>query len=188
MYIENKEIEVRFLEISKPLLLKKLTELGAEDLGEDLLEEIIFYDKEYKWRDVEGKFVRLRKSKKNTIMAYKHHKSETLNGVEEIEFNVTNSDKAKLFLERLGLVAFRHQQKIRHSFRLDDVIVDIDTWPKIPTYVELEGSSELELKKVAKQLELNWENVVFESARTIIEQRYNIPVSSMKWFTFDKFE
>jgi adenylate cyclase class 2 len=185
---ENKEIEVRFLEINKELLIKKLNDLGAEDHGEDLLEEIIFYDKDYKWRDEEKKFVRLRKNKKNTALAYKHHQQENLDGVEEIEFNIIDSDKVELFLERLGLVAYRHQQKKRHTFLLDGVTIDIDTWPKIPTYVELEGTSESALKEVAKKLDLDWKDAVFENARIVIEERYHIPVGSMKWFTFSKFE
>ena len=58
---ENREIEVRFLEIDKAALIARLKELGAHDHGEELLEEIIFYDKDLKWRDVENKRVRLRK-------------------------------------------------------------------------------------------------------------------------------
>lgn len=185
---ENKEIEVRFLEINKELLIKKLINLRAEDCGEDLLEEVIFYDKDYKWRDEEKKFVRLRKNKKNTVLAYKHHQQGSIDGVEEIEFNIIDSGKVELFLERLGLIAYRHQQKKRHTFLLDGVTIDIDTWPKIPTYVELEGNSESALKEVAKKLDLDWKDVVFESARIVIEERYHIPVGSMRWFTFSKFE
>ena len=184
----NREIEVRFLEVDKSLLIKKLISLGAQDRGEDLLEETIFYDKNYKWRDVENKFVRLRKNNTHVSLAYKHHQQENVDGVEEIEFDVSDAQKAEFFLEKLGLVAYRHQQKKRHSFLLDGVVVDIDTWPRIPTYVELEGSSESELKRIAKKLELEWEDALFESARTIIEQRYNIPVGSMEWFTFHKFK
>ncbi|MES2315127.1 MAG: class IV adenylate cyclase [Patescibacteria group bacterium] len=185
--MNNREIEVRFLEIDKQLLIKKLSDLGAQDHGEDLLEEIIFYDKDHKWPD-EGKFVRIRKDSKGVLLSYKHHQSENINGVEEIEFGITDSEQAKVFLEKLGLIVFRYQQKKRHSFTLNGVTVDIDTWPKIPTYLELEGSSELELKEAAGKLQLDWQEVVFKSARTIIEEQYHIPVSSMKWFTFDKFE
>lgn len=184
----NREIEVRFLEIDEHSLIQKLINFGAKDNGEDFLEEIIFYDKDYKWRDEENKFVRLRKNKNNIILSFKHHQEQSINGVEEIEFTVGDKNKAVTFLERLGLVAYRHQEKKRHSFELDGVIVDIDTWPRIPSYVELEGGTELSLKKIAEKLELDWKDVVFENARTIIEKRYGILVGSMKWFTFTKFE
>lgn len=183
----HKEIEVRFLEIDPSDISQRLRSLGAIDHGEDLLEEVIFYDRDLSWRD-SGKFVRLRKNKNGVFLTYKHHMSETAEGTEEIEFTVGDINKAEVFLERLGLVAYRHQQKKRHSFQLGEVVADIDTWPKIPTYIELEGPTEESLKQAAAKLNLDWQNVVLENARLVIENRYNIPVGNMKWFTFDKFE
>jgi adenylate cyclase class 2 len=101
---------------------------------------------------------------------------------------VDDEEQAKIFLESIGLISLRHQEKKRHSFLLDNVMVDIDTWPKIPTYLELEGDSPEDLKKVANKLELNWGNAVFENAGLVIENRYGIKVMSMKWFTFDRME
>jgi adenylate cyclase class 2 len=185
IYMDNKEIEVRFLEIGQEQLMQKLKDLGAENHGEDFLEEVIFYDKDLTWKD---KFVRLRKNAEGILLTYKHHKAETLDGVEEIEFKVSDFNKAEIFLERLGVSAYRHQQKKRHSFKLDEVVFDIDTWPHIPTYVELEGPSEEALKEAAEKTGLDWKDVVFENARTVIENKYHIPVGTMKWFTFDRFE
>ncbi len=176
------------MEIDQEMLKKRLARLGAKDFGEDFLEEIIFYDKDLKWRDSEGKFVRLRKNARGAFLSYKHHQSEIADGVEEIEFEVGDLRKAEIFLERIGLVAYRHQQKKRHSFKLGDVTFDIDTWPKIPTYVELEGPSENDLKRVAEQVGFDWGKVVLENARTVIENHYHIPVGKMKWFTFKRFE
>lgn len=185
--METKEIEVRFLEIDKESLVKKLLELGAKDLGDNMLEEIIFYDPEGKWKD-EEKRVRLRKSGDKIKLAYKETKEQTIDGTIEIEFEVSDIQKATQFLEKVGLSAFRHQQKKRHTFELDNVVIDIDTWPKIPTYVELEGPSESSIKEVAKKLGLDWALVSFELPSHIIEKKYGIPVRSMKWFTFDRFE
>ena len=42
---KNIEIEARFLNINKTTLIKKLKLLRAIDLGEKLLEKVIFYDK-----------------------------------------------------------------------------------------------------------------------------------------------
>ncbi len=187
VHMLHKEIEVRFLEIDPDTLIKRLRDLKAVDYGEDILEETIFYDKGLKWQS-SGKFVRLRKNKTGVFLTYKHHLSETVGGAEEIEFIIGDMSKAETFLERLGLVAYRHQQKKRHSFQLGEVVADIDTWPRIPTYIELEGPTEESLKQVATKLNLDWRNVVLENARLVIENRYHIPVGNMKWFTFDKFE
>jgi adenylate cyclase class 2 len=183
----NKEIEVRFLEIDKPALINKLLRAGAKDLGEDLLAEIIFYDKEFTWRD-EQKFVRLRKTRDKVLLTYKHHFEDSAEGTEEIELEVSDLEKAAAILEKTNLMAYRWQEKYRHTFTLDGVTVDIDTWPKIPTYVELEGHSEESLKTVAANLGLDWRTVTFENARKVIENKYKIPVGKMRWFTFDRFE
>ncbi len=185
--MNTQEIECRFLEIDKEALIKKLRELGAEDKGETLLEEVIIYDAEAEWRK-ENRFLRLRKTGDKTELSYKEHQAHAVDGAYEIDFEVGDFKKAELLLEKIGLKAYRHQQKYRHTFILEGVSFDIDTWPKIPTYVELEGDSEDVLKKAAEAVGLNWSDAEFHNASWVIENKYNIPVRSMKWFTFDKFE
>ncbi len=186
--MEHREIEVRFLEIDKELLVNKLHELGAEDLREDLLDEKIIYDKEQTWNSSVRKLLRLRTQNGSTILAYKHRTEMTAEGTEEIEFTVSSADKAEALLERLGYEVFRYQQKLRHTFKLGEVIVDIDTWPRIPTYVELEGPSVELLKEAAMNLNLDWEKVEMRDPKTVIEDVYNVPLRNMQWFTFDRFE
>lgn len=183
----NREMEVRFINIDASSLKKKLAELKAADLGEDFLKEVVFYDKEKTWIK-ENKFARIRKTNKGIFMCYKHHQEASVMGTLELEFQVENFEKATLFLEELGLVAYRAQEKRRHSFILDTVVIDFDTWPTLPTYVELEGTSEESLRKVASILELDWSNVIFENAKTVIEKYYHIPVSTLRYFTFEKQE
>ena len=185
---DNREIEVRFLGIDKQALIEKLQQVRAVDLGDDLFKEIIFYDKNLEWQYKGKKFARLRSTKAGVFLAFKHNEVDTATGTKEIEFKVDNLSKAKQFLEEVGLVAFREQEKKRRTFKLGEVLVDIDTWPSIPTYVELEGPSEEALKNAAKVLELDWAKAVFESPRFVIEKYYKIPVSTFKYFTFDKVE
>lgn len=181
------EIECRFLEIDKVSLVKKLVSLGAKDQGEIMLEETIFYDPEFKWRD-EQRFVRLRKSGDQIKLTYKEHREHTVDGTYEIEFEVGDYKKAEIFLEKTGLVAFRHQQKKRHTLVLNGVVFDIDTWPLIPTYVELEGESETALKSAAAAVGFDWKDAEFHNARWVIENKYKIPVSTFKRFMFDGCE
>jgi adenylate cyclase class 2 len=185
--MNNQEIEVRFLEIDVEDIKQKLHAIGAQDAGEDFLEEIIFYDKEFTWSD-QHKMVRLRTRNGKTHLTYKHQHTASATGTEEIEFEVTDKAKAEVFLERLGYPSFRHQEKKRHTFEFGDVVFDIDTWPRVPSYIEIEGPSEEALKDAANKLGLDWKDVVFDSPRTVLETRYNIPIMTMKWFTFNKFE
>jgi adenylate cyclase class 2 len=179
-----REVEARFLNVDVGALLERLKAAGAEDLGEDLIHEVIFYDKDLRWQREEKKYARVRKTKNGIRMTFKHNDVLGADGTKEIEIAVDDFDRAAAFLEAIGLVAFREQEKKRHSFKLGEVMVDIDTWPSIPTYVELEGPSEEALKETASRLGLDWNQAVFESARFLIEKYYGIPVSSYRHFTF----
>ena len=183
----NKEIEARFLEVNKEELIQKLHAVGAIDKGEIHLSETIFYDTENTWQN-EGRYVRIRTSENGTTITYKHNKDQTIDSATEIEFSISDPKQAEIFLEHIGLAMFRRQEKKRHTFILNGVTVDIDTWPKVPTYVEFEGPSEKAIQSTAETIGFDWSKAVFDDARRIIETTYNIPVGTYKWFTFDRCE
>jgi adenylate cyclase, class 2 len=189
---ENKEIEVRFREIDTQGIQGKLMALGFEDCGEDLFLEVIFFDKELTWvaqRKTVSRYVRLRRTKKGVILTYKNHRQDIDTAeAQEIEFQVSNLESARDFLQEMGLVAYRTQEKKRHKFTKGNVVIDIDTWPQIPTYIEIEGTNEDEIKSVVEQLDLEWKNVTWENAGNLIEKYYGLMVSKMKFYTFDKVE
>lgn len=181
----NKEIEVRFLNINKKDLVSKLNKLGAQDKGENILSEVIFYDPKLSWLK-ERRFIRLRTIGDKTTLTYKENKNQTVDSAHEIEFGVEDPVKVTELFEKVGLVAYRHQEKKRHSFLLNDTVIDIDTWPKIPPYVEIEGKSENHLRQVSASLGFLWDSAVFDDARSVIEKKYDIPIGKMRWFTFGK--
>ena len=182
----NTEHEVRFLEIDVEKIKANLRAVGAVDYGEDMLQEVIFYNKELTWAK-EGTLIRLRKQKGKTKLTYKKHHSLAVGGVEEIESGVDNFENVLAILEKTGIIAFRHQEKKRHTFTLGDITFDIDTWPQIPTYIEIEGPNEDALKSAAEKIGLDWKNVEHRDPATVIEG-YGLKVKELHWFTFDRVE
>lgn len=185
-----KEIEVRFLDIDQETLVRKLTEAGAVDRGEDILRETIFYDQAGEFKNAH-KFIRIREGKAGTTLTYKYHRSggkdiTAVDDVDEIETDISDPHAMKKLLEALGFEAYRQQEKRRHSFVLGEVLIDIDEWPGVPAYVELEGTSEATLRQTAEKLGLSWSAAYFGSARDAIEKVYGIPVSDYHYFTFKK--
>lgn len=185
--MNTQEIECRFLEIDKDAIVKKLLDLGAKDLGEKMLEEIIFYHPQDTWRE-QGKFIRLRMNGDSVKLSYKEHREHTVDGAYEIEMGIEDMKKAELFFEKIGFPASRHQQKKRLTFELGEVTFDIDTWPRIPTYIEIEGPSERALQEAAELLGFDWKDAVFQNAGYLITNTYKIPVTELKWFTFERYE
>lgn len=180
------EFETRFLEINKQGLISKLKELGAIDKGEVKLSEIIFYDSELKWLE-EKRLVKLRKKNDTIKLIYKNNKEQKVDSAREIEFDVSSMEDAKNFLESIGLIAYRTVEKYRHTFELDGVVFDIDTWPKIPVYVELEGESIESIQEVAKKVGLDWDNRFDQDPRFVFKH-YGFDFDNIRTVTFDKFE
>lgn len=182
----NTEIETRFLDINKDELIQKLKSLNAKDLGEIKLDEIIFYDDREKCLR-EKYFIRLRKKGDKTFMTYKSNAKQEVDSAKEIEFEVSSFTDAKLFLETIGWPAYRIVEKYRHTFELNDVTLDIDTWPQIPPYVEVEGYSIDSLKAVVDKIGLDWEKRFDQDARFVFKH-YGYDFDNIKTVTFDKFE
>lgn len=180
------EFEARFLEIDTPTLVQRALALGGTDRGEDLLRETIYYDRSLTWGD-QGTYARLRSTRGNHIFTYKRITADAIGGAEEVEFTVDKPHELESFLAAVDVIPFRVQEKRRHTIELGSVTLDIDTWPKIPTYLELEGPDEDAIRQRAMALGLSWDDAVFIGARKIIEQ-YGIDVGHMRYFTFEKCE
>lgn len=188
MNSKYKEIEVRFLEIDEQALKRKLLNLGAEDKGEDKITGDIFYHKDKKFDNGHRRFTRIRKTKKEKIFTYKHQFKDAAEGTDEIEFVISDAEAMAKFLEVMGWQYSRRQQKKRHKFLYNSVFFDIDTWPNIPTYVELEGPSEKALREVAEKTGLDWSKVDMRPPWKIFDEEYGVKVHNLRYFTFDKIE
>ena len=180
------EIETRFLDIDRDNLTKKLVSLGAVDQGEELLEETIFKAADRSWEG-KNKFVRLRKTKGKTVLTYKENTGQTVNSAQEIEINVSDFDQCSELFGKTGLKVKRTLKKYRHTFTLDDVTLDIDRWPRIPDYIELEGSSIESLQRVCKKLGLDWKQRFDGDARAVFSH-YGFNMDRLVVITFDDFK
>lgn len=181
----EKEIETRFLEINKDAIIKKIIILGGIDKGNEKLDEIIFHAADMSWLG-KRKFVRLRKTKDKIKLTYKENKEQAIDSAREIEFEVSDLDKCSKFFDKVGLKAMRQIEKYRHTFELDDITIDIDLWPKIPAYVEIEGPSVESLKNICKKLGLNWDKRFDGDAREVF-RHYGHNMDNLSVVTFSEF-
>lgn len=174
------EYEIRILEIDKEEIIKKLEKLGAIKNGE-------FKQKRYVYdlKPVEkGKWIRLRTNGKNTTLTYKDIVSNTIGGTKELEFEVEDFNKANEFLEKIGFKNRSYQENERIQYILRDIEIDIDSWPMIPTYMEIEGKSEDEIIKIKKILNIDETKVTTLNCDDIYKQIYKIDISKIKELKF----
>lgn len=142
------EYEVRILEIDVPSIKKKLDEVGAT-FGWDRLQRRYVYDFIPK---LDGKWIRLRTNGIKNTLTIKDVVTSKIDGTRELEIEVDDFDKTNLILQELGYEHRAYQENRRIQYKLNGVEIDIDSWPMIPTYLEIEGSSEEEVYKTVELL------------------------------------
>ncbi len=174
------EYEIRILEINKEKIINQLEKLGAVKKGE-------YHQKRYVY-DLKpaqnGKWIRLRTNGSETTLTYKDIVSDTIDGTREVEFKIEDFDIANEFLNKIGFVAKAYQENNRIRYTMDEVEIDIDTWPMIPTYLEIEGKSEKEVNDMIKKLNLENSKITALNCEGIYKQIYNIDILNIKELRF----
>ncbi len=165
------EIEAKFLDANPQAMRKKLNELGAQLIHpEVLMKRKVFEHPTNKQSD----WLRVRDEGDKITMSYKKVVDRTLHGTKEISIEVSNFDDACGILAAAQLRLVSYQETRREKWILDDVEVTIDTWPWIPTFVEIEAPSEDELKSVVGKLELDLDQALYGSVEPAYQKYYDV--------------
>lgn len=143
------ENEVRILEIDVRTWIQMLENMGAEKVG-DWFQKRKIYDvnpiSSKKW-------LRLRTNGETTTLTIKEIcDNSKIDGMREVEIEVSDFDKTSLLLEELGFIPRNYQENTRIRYNYEDIEIDIDAWPMIPTYVEIEGKSVESVLNFLKQI------------------------------------
>jgi adenylate cyclase class 2 len=150
----TQEFETQILDINPEEIAAKLRNLGAKEEPEVLQKRWVFDIKPCTLKST-GKWIRLRQVEdKKPTLTYKDKSGKGMGETQEIEVTVEDFDKMAEILSKLELVGKYYQENKRHKFELNDIEFTIDTWPKIPTYLEIESISEEKVEKGLKLLGL----------------------------------
>lgn len=169
------EIEAKFLGIDRDELRKKLEQIGAELKQPDRLMRRKNYDYPDGRLDREyNGWVRVRDEGNKTTLAYKQLNDRTLHGTKEVNVTVSDFERTCQFLEAIGLQATAYQESRRESWMVNEVEIELDEWPWIPPFVELEAPDEESLKKVVSKLGLDWQEAVHGSVEVAYRALYDV--------------
>ncbi|MFF3264746.1 class IV adenylate cyclase [Streptomyces sp. NPDC002932] len=148
------EYEAKFLAIDVDGLQAKLTALGAvQAFRRTLLTRKIFENDALEG----GAWVRLRdEATRSTLTLKQVTDSTTIDGTTEIETEVSDLHAMAEILRNIGLREVRYQENYREEWRLGEVALDFDTWPDLPTFVEIEGPDEASVRQAADLLDLDY--------------------------------
>ncbi|MDQ3065057.1 MAG: CYTH domain-containing protein [bacterium] len=168
------EIEATFLDINHDELRIKLRDAGA--ICSQPMHDMkrVVYDYEDLRLDKQAAWIRIRQEANKITMSFKQRQAETIEGMKEIEFEISDYEAACQFMESIGLKQKATQETRREVWQLENCEIMLDEWPWIPAYVEVEGSSEASVRKVSNILGFYYENAVFDSTDGIYQNYFDI--------------
>jgi len=176
------ELEVRILEIDVKNIQSKLEELNAEFIG-------AFHQRRYVYDFnplVAGKWIRLRTNGKKATLAIKEVQSNKIDGTKELETIVSDFDATHLILKELGYTERAYQENKRISYRFNECEIEIDSWPLIPTYLEIEGPFEAKIQEVITLLGIDNSLVSSMDVERVYNEVYGIDVNQYKYLSFEE--
>lgn len=177
------EIETKVLDIETAPIEQRLRALGAElvlatRLIVDWYRPAGLQDGEDQW------YLRIR-SRGDGSAEITWKGASTSLGVShtrrEINVPLTEPEAAKELFEAIDLVPYAHQEKDRQSFMLGDWRFDIDTYPGMPPYLEIEGPSEKSILEAMTKLGIEKNRTWNQGERTLIEQIYHLNWHAMQF-------
>lgn len=168
--IMQTEIEAKFTDIDKDKIREKLRVIGANLTHSERLMMRTNFD----YPDGQNAWVRVRDEGDKVTMTYKRIFDRTLHGTKEINLLVDDFARAVEFFKAIGLKSKSVQETKRESWLWNNCEITIDTWPWIPPFVEIEGSSEQEVRAAACALNFDWSRAMHGSVETVYQQHYDV--------------
>jgi adenylate cyclase, class 2 len=159
------EYEAKFLAVDVADLQAKLRALGAvQAFPRTLLTRKIFENDAME----RGTWVRLRdEGTRSTLTVKQVTDSTSIDGTTEIETEVTDLRAMAEILTLIGMAEIRYQENYREEWHWREIAVDFDTWPGLPTFVEIEGPDEVSVRQAAVALGLDYSRARFGSVDEI---------------------
>lgn len=158
------EIEVKFLNIDPILMEDKLTAIGAKKIFEKLYKRRTFDYPDLRLHK-KGAWIRLRDEGEKVTLTYKERIGvKTFDGktnddsMEEVEIIVNDFVKTAELLNRMGFVEKFYEENKRIRYQYEDIEFDIDLWPQLNPYLEIEASSWEKIDEGIRLLGLNPED------------------------------
>lgn len=169
------EIEAKFTDIDAALLREKLRALGAVRKHEEVLMRRRNFDYPDERLDAINGWIRVRDEGDKVTLCYKQLIDRSLHGTKEVMVIVDDFERTCMFLNSIGLESKAYQETKRERWLYKDVVeVTVDTWPWVPTFVEIEGPTEELVKQTAADLGLDWSMAMHGSVETVYQMHYDV--------------
>jgi adenylate cyclase, class 2 len=179
-----KEIEKKIFDIDAREISLKLLKLGANMVFKGLVCVKYFDTKKGDFR-MKHNVLRVRRmGEKNVEICFKSNKRQKdgCKIYDESEFFSDDFDKVSEFFEKLGYLCTCYYEKKRTEFVLDNMKIEIDEYPRIKPFIEIEAASVKKIEGLVKKLGLEKNESSSETIGEVLRRKY--PKISLNNLTF----
>ncbi len=177
-----KEIEVKILDIDPKVIVAKLKELGAKKDCSGIVKVTAFDFPDGRLLE-DDSYVRVRTvghGQKTELVLKKKIERDKFKVMEEVETTVGDYGTAVQLFERIGMDAFAKQEKYRAEYTVGSIKFEIDKYPLVPWYVEVEAPTEEEVEKGVRMLGYDMSQTTSMDGATLLRSHGH----DSKFFTF----
>ncbi|MET9774026.1 CYTH domain-containing protein [Streptomyces sp. NPDC006367] len=136
------EFEVKALGIDPDKTAQRILDAGGvQQTGSRLMRRYV-YDT---IPAVPGRWVRLRDTGAGITLCVKEIRTDAVDGTHETEITVDSFEETAALLRLTGLTPRSYQENRRASYTLGAVRLEVDEWPRIPPYLEIEADTEAQV-------------------------------------------
>lgn len=173
------EYEAKVLEINPLTIAKRIIACGGQRIGESLMRRYVY--------DIvpedQKRWIRLRDTGNEVTLTIKEIVHDGIDGTREVEVTVSDFETTNELLSQLGYKPKSYQENRRTSFILNGARLEIDHWPLIPPYLEIEANSREQVVQVASLLGFNESHLTSENTIKIYAQ-YGIDLGTIRELCF----
>ncbi|MEV0802461.1 CYTH domain-containing protein [Kribbella sp. NPDC050281] len=168
------EFEAKVLDVEPDALAERILRLGGRRVGDRLMRRYVY--------DIaagdESRWIRLRDSGTAVTLTVKEIAHDGIDGTMETEVEVGDFEAANELLGRIGFEAKSYQENRRMSFEFEGAQLEIDWWPRIPPYLEIEGQSREHVVRVGAALGISADELTGENTMKVYT-RYGIDLAEI---------
>ncbi|MFG2226949.1 CYTH domain-containing protein [Streptomyces sp. NPDC048644] len=175
------EYEAKALDVDPVKTARLIIDAGGVQQGESRLMRRYVYDTV---PAVPGRWVRLRDTGAGITLCVKQISTDAVDGTHETEVTVDSFEEATALLGLVGLTPRSYQENRRTSYTLGSVRLELDEWPRIPPYLEIEADSEAQVWDTAATLGIDRERLTSINT-TKVYGLYGIDLDSISDLRFE---
>ncbi|MDT0266614.1 class IV adenylate cyclase [Streptomyces sp. DSM 44915] len=173
------EYEAKVLDVAPAAVAERVERFGGVFRGERLQRRHV-YDTIPAHPD---RWVRLRDDGTSVTLCVKEILSPDIGGTLETETTVGDFEQTHALLGLAGLRSRGYQENRRASWLLDGVRLELDHWPLIPPYLEIEGADEERVRATAAVLGFPPDALVTENT-VAVYARYGLDLTAIDELRF----